>query len=265
MKDYYQILEVHRKSSVTEIKLSFRKLIKEYHPDVNNNSNDFTEIIQDINEAYGVLKDSAKRNSYNLIYDKQYKNAESREQKQSQKQEYKNLNEYLWNGLNTEKYKPYDNEGFDEFENRVISSLKKDEFETTVEFERRIQEIESELLNSYLGNQKITMKYNADNPSFSVWINGLIFEVSIPIDIAPEFKNNAKSFIIRCSKDLKIIDITTEFKGIKYVGNNFKDDWILNRNIEKIKKIESARKVDIIASNMIVLLFFLLFLSFLLK
>ena len=155
------------------------------------------------------------------------------------KQEPKNLNEYLWNGLNTEKFIPSLNEEFGKFKNRVISSFKKDEFETTEEFEKRIKESESEILNNHLGKQDITMKYNADNSSFLVMINeGLIFQISVPRDIAPEFKSSVKSFAVRCSKDLRIIDISTEFKGIKYIGNDFKDNWILSKDKKRMEKIK---------------------------
>ncbi len=244
MKDYYKILEVHRESSITKIKLSFRELIKKYHPDANLNSNNFTEIMQDINEAYDTLKDNSKRNAYNLMYDKHYKNDKKREQSQAKKQEPKNFDEYLWNGLNTKKYKAYSSDEFEVFKNRVISSFKKSEFETTIEFEKRIKEIESELLNSYLGNQDITMKYNADNSSFLVTIDeGLTCKISVPRDIAPNFKSSIKNFIVRCSKDLKIIDINTEFRGVKYIGNAFKKDWVLSREKKIIEKIERENKV----------------------
>ena len=62
-KNYYEILEVNRKSSVQDIKLNFRRLAKEYHPD-KNKSAEAEDKFKDINEAYPVLMDPEKRRKY---------------------------------------------------------------------------------------------------------------------------------------------------------------------------------------------------------
>ena len=62
-KNYYEILEVNRKSSVQDIKLNFRRLAKEYHPD-KNKSAEAEDKFKDINEAYAVLMDPEKRRKY---------------------------------------------------------------------------------------------------------------------------------------------------------------------------------------------------------
>ena len=62
-KNYYAILEVNRKSSDQDIKLNFRRLAKEYHPD-KNKSKDAEEKFKDINEAYAVLMDPEKKRKY---------------------------------------------------------------------------------------------------------------------------------------------------------------------------------------------------------
>jgi curved DNA-binding protein len=62
-KNYYEILSVTRKSSKEEIKLSYRKLAKKYHPDSNSNDNNDV-IFKDINEAYDVLMNDEKRKKY---------------------------------------------------------------------------------------------------------------------------------------------------------------------------------------------------------
>jgi len=61
MKNYYDILEVDEKASQDEIKKSYRKLSKQYHPDVNP---DGEEKFKDIAEAYDVLGDENKRKDY---------------------------------------------------------------------------------------------------------------------------------------------------------------------------------------------------------
>jgi molecular chaperone DnaJ len=62
-RDYYEILGVGRNASSDEIKASFRKLARQYHPDVNKESG-AEEQFKEINEAYGVLSDSEKRARY---------------------------------------------------------------------------------------------------------------------------------------------------------------------------------------------------------
>lgn len=63
-KDYYQVLGVPRTASDSEIKKAFRKLAREYHPDVAKNKKQAEEKFKDINEAYEVLGDPGKRKKY---------------------------------------------------------------------------------------------------------------------------------------------------------------------------------------------------------
>ncbi|MGZ9235253.1 MAG: DnaJ domain-containing protein, partial [Anaerolineales bacterium] len=62
-RDYYEILGIQRNASSDEIKASFRKLARQYHPDVNKDG-DAEEKFKEINEAYGVLSDADKRARY---------------------------------------------------------------------------------------------------------------------------------------------------------------------------------------------------------
>jgi len=63
-KDYYEILGVPRTASDTDIKKAFRKLARQYHPDVAKNKKQAEEKFKEINEAYEVLGDPAKRKKY---------------------------------------------------------------------------------------------------------------------------------------------------------------------------------------------------------
>jgi curved DNA-binding protein len=66
-KDYYKSLGVARTASETEIKKAFRKLAREYHPDVAKNKKQAEEKFKEINEAYEVLGDPAKRKKYDEL------------------------------------------------------------------------------------------------------------------------------------------------------------------------------------------------------
>ncbi|HTI99019.1 MAG TPA: J domain-containing protein [Dongiaceae bacterium] len=66
-KDYYQVLGVSRGASDADIKKSFRKLARQYHPDVAKNKKEAEEKFKEINEAYEVLGDPAKRRKYDEL------------------------------------------------------------------------------------------------------------------------------------------------------------------------------------------------------
>ena len=65
-KDYYEILGVKRDATASEIKSAYRKLARKFHPDVNK-TKEAEAKFKDINEAYEVLGDSAKRQRYDSL------------------------------------------------------------------------------------------------------------------------------------------------------------------------------------------------------
>ena len=66
-KDYYKVLGVDRTASEEEIKKAYRKLALQYHPDKNPGDSKAEAHFKDINEAYEVLGDSAKRAKYDQL------------------------------------------------------------------------------------------------------------------------------------------------------------------------------------------------------
>jgi hypothetical protein len=72
MKDYYRILGLEPGAEAKEIHAAYRRLMKEYHPDTldaaRRQDPDVQQMVKDLNEAYEVLRDSAKRRSYDEQY-----------------------------------------------------------------------------------------------------------------------------------------------------------------------------------------------------
>jgi DnaJ-class molecular chaperone len=68
MKDYYATLGVPENAGEEDIRKAFRKLAFQYHPDKNiGHEKEAEEKFKDINEAYGVLSDPAKRHQYDMV------------------------------------------------------------------------------------------------------------------------------------------------------------------------------------------------------
>lgn len=65
-KDYYETLGVPRDATAEDIKKSFRKLARKYHPDVSKEK-DADARMKDVNEAYAVLSDPEKRAAYDQL------------------------------------------------------------------------------------------------------------------------------------------------------------------------------------------------------
>lgn len=67
MRDFYEILGVSRDASSEEIKKSYKKLAKKYHPDLNPEDEESESRFKEINIAYEVLSDDEKRRNYDTF------------------------------------------------------------------------------------------------------------------------------------------------------------------------------------------------------
>lgn len=68
-KNYYEILGVGRKATDDEIKSAYRKLVKQYHPDLHPNDANAAAKFKEVNEAHEVLSDPQKRAAYDYELD----------------------------------------------------------------------------------------------------------------------------------------------------------------------------------------------------
>lgn len=66
-KDYYKVLGVDKSADGKTIKKAYRKLAKQYHPDLHPDDKKAQEKFKEINEAYEVLSDPEKRKTYDTF------------------------------------------------------------------------------------------------------------------------------------------------------------------------------------------------------
>ncbi|MCY4617345.1 MAG: J domain-containing protein [Chloroflexi bacterium] len=82
--DFYQILGVSHDASERDITSAYRKLARQYHPDVNSGDPNAEARFKEVNAAHDVLSDAKKRDAYNKWGD-QWEHAEQLEEMQRQR------------------------------------------------------------------------------------------------------------------------------------------------------------------------------------
>ncbi|WP_158548337.1 J domain-containing protein [Marixanthomonas ophiurae] len=86
-KDYYSILKIPQTATQADIKLAFKTQALKWHPD-KNVGKDTTMKMQEINEAYLILRDGDARRRYDIEYSK-YKDFKKQNRYQREEREYK--------------------------------------------------------------------------------------------------------------------------------------------------------------------------------
>ena len=83
MPNYYEVLGVPRNADDKDIRQAYRKLARQYHPDVNPGDESAEDKFKQINEAHSVLSDAENRRKYNK-YGDQWQHADQLEQAEAQ-------------------------------------------------------------------------------------------------------------------------------------------------------------------------------------
>jgi curved DNA-binding protein CbpA len=78
-QNYYEILQVSQDATLQEIKIAFRRLARQYHPDLHPNQPTATEQFKKICQAYEILSDSQLRQQYNQEINIQFAQSNSEE------------------------------------------------------------------------------------------------------------------------------------------------------------------------------------------
>ena len=101
-RNYYELLGVERNSPPDEIKKAFRRLARQYHPDLNQGDKGAEEKFKEFNEAYRVLSDPSARSQYDQ-FTRFWRGKKNRN------------NQDFWSGARTEEDRSKSEEDFSQF------------------------------------------------------------------------------------------------------------------------------------------------------
>ncbi len=94
-KDYFKILGISRNATDKEIKSAFRKLARQFHPDLHPYDEKAESEFKEINEAYEVLSDEAKKKSYEKYLSYWFTNRDRNSRDFYTENKYKQFDKYL--------------------------------------------------------------------------------------------------------------------------------------------------------------------------
>jgi DnaJ-class molecular chaperone len=102
MPNYYDVLGVSRNADDKEIRQAYRKMARQYHPDVNPGDKSAEDKFKQINEAHSILSDPEKRRKYDKYGDR-WQHADQIEEAEAQARSRSNRTTYQWSNFGTEE------------------------------------------------------------------------------------------------------------------------------------------------------------------
>lgn len=126
-RDYYEILGVTKDASSEEIKKVYRRLARQYHPDLNPGDKEAEEKFKTIGEAYEILSDPSRRSQYDQ-FSRYWKQKGFAGSKQSPKP--KGWGDSRANSRSSQNVDPSDFPDFESFINQVIGVSSRKETKT---------------------------------------------------------------------------------------------------------------------------------------
>lgn len=202
--DYYRILGVERSATQQEIRNAYRKLAKQYHPDLNKENPRAQEQFQAINEANEVLGDPEKRKKYDE-YGENWKHAEEFE---AQRRQYEAARDSRPNdSFGSYSFGGFSNKGgFSDFFEELFGRHRK----------RRGEDIQTTLtlpLSEIMATQKKV-----------ITVNGKNIRITIPAGIGEgqkiRLKGHGEALPDGENGDLYITFHTTPLRGFTRQGND---------------------------------------------
>ncbi|MEP7250894.1 MAG: J domain-containing protein [Ginsengibacter sp.] len=165
--DYYKTLGIAKNASEADIKKTYRKLARKYHPDVNPNDKEAHKKFQQINEANEVLSDPEKRKKYDQ-YGKDWKHADQFEKaKQQQGAGGFGRGGFGDQGFGDYTYSSGDDSGFSDFFESLFGGAKRSRQQAKF----RGQDYNAELhlsLNDAYATHKQTLTVNGKNVRITI-------------------------------------------------------------------------------------------------
>jgi curved DNA-binding protein len=102
MPNYYDVLGIPRNADDKEIRQAYRKLARQYHPDVNPGDKSAEDKFKQINEAHSILSDPEKRRKYDK-YGDQWQYADQMEEAEAQARSRSSRTSYQWPNFGAEE------------------------------------------------------------------------------------------------------------------------------------------------------------------
>ena len=124
-KDYFKILGINRNATHKEIKSAFRKLAREFHPDIHPHNESAESEFKEINEAYEILSDPEKKKTYEQFSNYWFTNRKGKSKDVSKENSARGFDGYLT---------------FDDFLNDLIGRFSEvgQEFYSSISSEKRL-------------------------------------------------------------------------------------------------------------------------------